>query len=52
MRARAVRVVREWDLPLRLWGPYTNMLNDFTFDRYHLFRSESRMLPAATANEK
>ena len=44
MRARSVRVLRMWDLSFRIYGPYAAMLNDFTFDRYHLFRSESHML--------
>jgi hypothetical protein len=34
------------------YGPYASMLNDITFDRYHVFRSESRMLPGFTPNDK
>jgi VWFA-related protein len=52
MRARSVRVLSQWDLSFRLYGPYAAMLNDFTFDRYHIFRSESRMLSGFTPDEK
>jgi hypothetical protein len=27
------------------WGPYETLVNDFTFDQYHMFRGESRILP-------
>ena len=52
MRARAVRVLSEWDVSFRIYGPYSAMLNDFTFDHYHMFRSESRMLSGFTPDEK
>ena len=44
MRSRSVRIVSEWDEAFRGWGPYETMLNDVSFDGYHMFRSESRML--------
>ncbi|HEY1895813.1 MAG TPA: VWA domain-containing protein, partial [Terracidiphilus sp.] len=43
VRGRSVRVVREWDQAFRAWGPYGTMLNDVSFDGYHMFRSESHM---------
>jgi hypothetical protein len=45
MRARSVRVLSDWDESFRSWGPYSTMLNDISFDRYHVFRSESHILP-------
>lgn len=30
---------------LGTFGPYVSALNDMTFDNYHIFRSESRILP-------
>jgi hypothetical protein len=48
-RARSVPALWEWDESFRTWGPYATMLNDITFDHYHMFRSESRLLPGFTA---
>jgi hypothetical protein len=44
VRGRSVRVLSEWDEAFRTWGPFATMLNDISFDQYHLFRSESHML--------
>ena len=43
-RARSVIVLQEWDESFRTYGPYTTVLNDFAFERYHMFRAQSRML--------
>ena len=43
-RGRSVTVLTEWDESFRTYGPYTTILNDVAFDRYHMFRAESRML--------
>ena len=51
-RARSVRVLSDWDESFRSYGPYAAMLNDITFDRYHVFRSESRILTGFTPAEK
>jgi len=51
MRSRAIRIVSEWDEAFRSWGPYATMLNDVSFDGYHMFRSESRMLTGFTPGE-
>jgi hypothetical protein len=48
-RARSVPTVSEWDESFRTWGPYATIVNDITFDHYHMFRSESRLLPGFTA---
>jgi VWFA-related protein len=52
VRGRSVGVLREWDESFRTWGPYGTMLNDVSFDGYHMFRSESRMLTGFTPSEK
>jgi hypothetical protein len=51
-RARSVRVLSEWDKFFRSYGPYITMLNDVSFDRYHMFRSESHILTGFTPTEK
>lgn len=52
VRGRSVRVLSEWDEAFRIWGPYGTMLNDVSFDDYHMFRSESRMLTGFSPDEK
>jgi VWFA-related protein len=52
VRGRAVRILSEWDQAFRIWGPYGTMLNDISFDDYHMFRSESHMLTGFTSDEK
>jgi VWFA-related protein len=52
VRGRDVGVIREWDEAFRTWGPYGTMLNDVSFDDYHMFRSESRMLTGFSPDEK
>jgi hypothetical protein len=52
LRGRSVRVLSEWNESFRVWGPYGTMLNDISFDQYHLFRSESRMLTGFSSNDK
>jgi VWFA-related protein len=44
-RARSVISLTEWDQSFLSFGPYTTHLNDIRYSNYHLFRSESRMLP-------
>ncbi|HTZ58590.1 MAG TPA: VWA domain-containing protein [Acidobacteriaceae bacterium] len=48
-RARAVRMLSEWNEGFLSYGPYTTMLNESTFNQYHVFRSESRLLPGFTS---
>lgn len=43
-RARSVPTLWAWNEGFSTWGPYATMLNDFTFDDYHMFRADSRML--------
>lgn len=51
-RGRSVRVLKLWDEAFSTWGPYTTMLNEIGFDKYHVFRSTSRVLPEFTPAEK
>lgn len=44
-RNRRVWQLDEWDLPFKVYGSFKTVLNDVTFDRYHLFRSEMTILP-------
>ena len=34
-----------WRESFRTYGPYATMLNDITFDSFHMFRADSHMLP-------
>ena len=52
VRARLVRVLMEWDESFMAYGPYATMLNDISVDRYHMFRSESHVLPGFTPIER
>ena len=52
VRGRSVRVLSEWDESFRTYGPYATMLNDITFDHYHVFQSESHVLPDFTPVDK
>lgn len=52
VRGRSVRVLMDWDESFMAYGPYATMLNDISFDRYHMFRSESHVLPGFTPAEK
>jgi hypothetical protein len=50
MRSASIARIRtnfglyEWGEGFRLYGPYETMLDDVTFDQYHLFRGEARVL--------
>ncbi len=45
MRTRSVTTKMEWDEGFRTYGPYLTMLNDISYEDYHMFRGESRMMP-------
>ena len=56
-RGRSVVVLSEtlhdrekiaWHESFRTYGPYATMLNDITFDAFHMFRADSRMLTGFT----
>lgn len=44
MTSRSIIFLREWDEGFRTFGPYATTMNDISFDSYHVFRSESRVL--------
>jgi hypothetical protein len=53
-RGRSVAVLSEtlngrektqWYEIFRTYGPYATVLNDITFDAFHMFRADSHMLP-------
>ena len=53
-RGRSVAVLSEtlnarektqWYESFRTYGPYATLLNDITFDAFHMFRADSHMLP-------
>jgi len=44
VRGRSVRVLSNGNEEYKAYGPYATMLNDISFDRYHLFGSESHVL--------
>ena len=60
-RGRSVAILSEtlnghekiqWHQTFRTYGPYATMLNDITFDTFHVFRTDSHMLPGfSTAPE-
>jgi VWFA-related protein len=44
-RQRRVWQMDEWGMSFKIYGPFKTVLNDVTFERYHLFRSETTILP-------
>lgn len=52
VRTRSVRVLTDSGDAFRTYGPYSTMLNDISFDDYHIFRSESHVLPDFTPTQK
>ncbi len=53
-RSRTVKILAGLPGEFRTFGPFATSLNDVTFDHYHLFRSDVRILsgPDAAALEK
>ncbi len=45
MRGRTVSTLTFWDQTLDIYAPYETLLSDITYNDYHRFGSESRMLP-------
>lgn len=44
-RNRRVWQLDDWDAPFKVYGSFKTVLNDVTFNGYHLFRSETTILP-------
>jgi VWFA-related protein len=53
-RSRTVSLLAltDWGDSFRSYGPFATMLSDLTFDEYHIFRAESRVLTDAPEPEK
>jgi VWFA-related protein len=51
-RGRSVQTlaewIGEWNVGFNTWGPYETQVNVFTFDGYHMFSGETRVLPSFT----
>ena len=47
-RMRTVVLVREWGESFGVYGRFETILNDVAFEKYHLFRAESKILPGYT----
>jgi VWFA-related protein len=47
-RQRTVTILDEWGEKFGVYGRFETILNDVAFGQYHLFGSESRMLPGYT----
>jgi hypothetical protein len=52
MRARSARVLSTFDDAFMAYGPYVTMLNNISFDRYHIFRSEAQVLTGIAPSER
>lgn len=50
-RVRSVIDLIEGDQTFKTYGPYWTLLNDVTFDNYHRFRSDARMITDLPADE-
>jgi hypothetical protein len=44
-RGRTVASLQQWNVSFATWGPSETEMNVFTFDQYHMFRGNMRMLP-------
>jgi VWFA-related protein len=44
-RGRSVAILPQWDVGFAAWGPYETQMNVFTFNQYHVFRGNARILP-------
>ena len=38
----------DWNTSFQTWSPFHTQISEFTFDRYHLFQGEMRILPGFT----
>jgi len=45
MRGRTVSTLTVWDQTFDIYAPYETLLSDITYNDYHRFGSEARMLP-------
>jgi VWFA-related protein len=47
-RGRTEATLTQWNIGFPTWGPYETHMNVFTFERYHKFQGNLRMLPGFT----
>ena len=47
-RQRRIMDIDEWGETLKVDAPFETLLDDMSFDKYHIFRSTARMLPGYT----
>lgn len=47
-RSRSVATLLQWNVSFATWGPYETKMNVFTFDQYHMFRGNARIVPGFT----
>jgi hypothetical protein len=51
-RQRTVKLVEEWGESFGVYGRFETILNDVAFEKYHIFRAQSRILPEYTPAPK
>ena len=51
-RQRTVKLLQEWGESFGVYGRFETILNDVAFEKYHIFRAESRILPGYTPPPK
>jgi VWFA-related protein len=44
-RQRVIMNMQNWDEKYKIYAPFETLLNDVTFDKYHLFQPTARLLP-------
>lgn len=49
VRRRSEKSLGEWDQSFAVWGPYETLIDQFTFERYHMFQGSARVLPGFTS---
>jgi hypothetical protein len=51
-RERTTMDIHEWGENFKVYAPFESMLSDMAYQRFHLFRPTSRMLPGYTPARK
>ncbi len=47
-RQRTTRDIAKWGEHFKVYAPFETLLNDMTYEKYHVFHSTARMLPGFT----
>lgn len=45
LRGRSVNILMDWDEGFKTYGPYATLVNDITYNDYHMSRGESHLMP-------